>query len=116
VAPEAAARMTKGMTVTFTSGRSAEPYKARVTLISAAADAASRLVPITAEVDDPRADELQPGAFAQVTVELDQAAAAVVVPLTAVRASEKGFLAYVAVDGKAEERVVELGMRTADGK
>jgi multidrug efflux system membrane fusion protein len=39
-----------------------------------------------------------------------------VVPQTAVRPSERGFLAYVVEDGRARERVLELGMRTADGR
>jgi len=32
-----------------------------------------------------------------------------------VRPSERGFLAFVVREGKARERVVELGLRTADG-
>ncbi len=31
------------------------------------------------------------------------------------RPSERGFLAYVVEDDKAHERVLELGLRTADG-
>jgi membrane fusion protein, multidrug efflux system len=111
----AAARMQPGMTVQFTGQGNQEPFSARVTLVSTAADPSSRLVPITAVIEDPRAGELQPGAFARVTVKLGRTDEAIVIPQTAVRASEKGFLAYVVVDGKAEERVVELGMRTADG-
>jgi multidrug efflux pump subunit AcrA (membrane-fusion protein) len=38
-----------------------------------------------------------------------------VIPQTAVRPSEKGFLAYVVEDGIAHERVLTLGMRTASG-
>jgi len=33
-----------------------------------------------------------------------------------VRPSERGFLAFVVREGKARERVVELGLRTADGR
>ena len=46
---------------------------------------------------------------------LGTSAGAVVIPQAAVRASEKGFLAYIVADGKAVERVVEIGQHTADG-
>jgi multidrug efflux system membrane fusion protein len=39
-----------------------------------------------------------------------------VVPLTAVRPSERGFIAFVIEKDAAAERVVTLGMRTADGQ
>jgi multidrug efflux system membrane fusion protein len=38
-----------------------------------------------------------------------------VIPQTAVRPSERGFLAYVVEDGTARERVLQLGLRTAGG-
>ena len=37
------------------------------------------------------------------------------IPQTAVRPSERGFLAFVVEDGKAVERVLTLGLRTAGG-
>jgi membrane fusion protein, multidrug efflux system len=46
---------------------------------------------------------------------VETAQGAPVIPQTAVRPSERGFLAFVVEDGKARERVVELGLRTADG-
>jgi membrane fusion protein, multidrug efflux system len=39
-----------------------------------------------------------------------------VIPQTAVRPSERGFLAYVVRGGVAQERVLTLGMRTVDGR
>jgi multidrug efflux system membrane fusion protein len=39
-----------------------------------------------------------------------------VIPQTAVRPSEKGFLAYVVENGLAAERILTPGMRTADGQ
>ena len=38
------------------------------------------------------------------------------IPQTAVRPSERGFLAFVVEDGRARERVLALGLRTADGR
>lgn len=113
-----AAGLSPGVQVEFTTGTSAEeakPYTARIVLVSAAADQATRMVPVTAEVNDERLEALRPGAFARVTVHMGDQADAVVIPQIAVRPSERGFLAFVVVNGKAEERVLDLGMRTADG-
>ncbi len=114
-----AARLSVGMTVTFASGneneREDQPYTARVTLVAASADATSRMVPVTAEIDDPRKATLRPGAFARVTAGIGGNDTATVIPQMAVRPSERGFLAFTVVDGKAKEHVLELGMRTADG-
>jgi hypothetical protein len=38
-----------------------------------------------------------------------------VIPQTAVRPSERGFLAYVVQGDVAHERVLKLGLRTSDG-
>ena len=59
--------------------------------------------------------EIRPGAFAEVTIPVGQVSSPVV-PQTAIRPSERGFLAYVVVGDAAEERVLELGLRTADGQ
>jgi multidrug efflux pump subunit AcrA (membrane-fusion protein) len=61
-------------------------------------------------------NELRPGAFAEVTVPVGESSGAPVIPQTAVRPSEKGFLAFVVENGAAVERVLELGLRTADGR
>jgi len=68
---------------------------------------------VVAEID--KADPtLRPGTFAEVQVPSGGAEAAVI-PQTAVRPSERGFLSYVVEDGKAVERVLKLGRRTVDG-
>ena len=53
--------------------------------------------------------------FAEVTVPVGSAERAVVAPQTAIRPSERGFLAYVIEGDVARERVLALGMRTEDG-
>jgi RND family efflux transporter MFP subunit len=79
-----------------------------------AADEATRMVAVTARVEE--ADEgLRPGAFAEVRVPVDGSRPAPVIPQLAVRPSERGFLAYVVEGGVARERVLQLGLRTADG-
>ena len=110
-----ATRLLPGMQATFTVRESPNPFGARITHVAAAADPTSRLVSVTAVVET-SGGAPRPGSFAEVNVSVGGAAGAAVVPETAVRPSEKGFLAYVIERGKARERVVSLGMRTADGR
>jgi len=70
---------------------------------------------VVAEVAPADAASLRPGAFAQVRVPVASAANPAI-PATAVRPSERGFLAYIVVDGKAVERVLTLGLRTPEGR
>jgi RND family efflux transporter MFP subunit len=91
-------------------------YTARIRLVGAAADSRDRMVAVTAEVDDPARDELRPGTFVQVEVPVGGSTAAAVIPQTAIRPSEHGFLAFVIEGDVARERVLELGLRTADGE
>ncbi|HLN93195.1 MAG TPA: efflux RND transporter periplasmic adaptor subunit, partial [Thermoanaerobaculia bacterium] len=95
---------------------STRQYTATLTHVAASAESTSRMVAITAQVDDPSRGELRPGSFAQVTVPVSSSAEAAVIPQTAVRPSERGFLAYVVDGGVARERELSLGLRTADGR
>jgi membrane fusion protein (multidrug efflux system)/multidrug efflux system membrane fusion protein len=54
--------------------------------------------------------------FAEVTIPVGSVAQAPVVPQLAVRPTERGFVAYVVEGEVARERILSLGMRTADGK
>jgi multidrug efflux system membrane fusion protein len=115
--PEAdVARLQPGMPARFTVRADGRTYQAKLTHVAAAADAHSRMVAVTAEATGPEAKQLRPGSFTTVTVPVGTQKGAPVVPQTAVRPSERGFLAFVVQDGKARERVVELGLRTADGR
>jgi multidrug efflux system membrane fusion protein len=106
-----------GMTANFTTGESAQRFSARIMHVAAAASTNSRMVDVTAHVTNANRPELRPGAFARVTVPVGDRRDAPVIPQTAIRPSENGFLAYV-VDptGVARQRVLTLGMRTADGQ
>jgi multidrug efflux system membrane fusion protein len=116
-APEQdAARLSPGMKARFNVRESQKQYTATLTHVAASADSTSRMVAITARVDDPSRGELRPGSFAQVTVPVASPAASPVIPQTAVRPSERGFLAYVVERGVARERELMLGLRTADGR
>lgn len=113
--PEAeAGRLRVGGEVTFEPDGE-RPSRGRITHVAASANESSRMVEVTAEVDPADRERLRPGAFTQVTAPVGSSPSATVVPQTAVRPSERGFLAYVVTDGKAEERVVRLGLRTRDG-
>lgn len=114
--PEAeAARLTLGKTARFTVGGDPVPFTARLTLVAASADVSTRMVAVTATVDDPRRAVLRAGSFADVTVPVGASANAPVIPQTAIRPSERGFLAFVVEEGRARERVLELGLRTTEG-
>ena len=113
-----AARLTVGMVTLFRSGQlgpEETDYTAKIKHVAAQASNDSRMVAITAEVDDARRDKLHAGAFAEVRVPIGATERAAIVPQTAVRPSERGFLSFVIEAGVARERVLELGMRTEDG-
>ncbi len=105
-----------GVVARFNIADDATQHTARITHVAAAASQSSRMVDITANVLNSNRPELRPGAFARVTVPIGSTRAAPVIPQTAIRPSEKGFLAYTVIDGVAKQRVLTLGMRTADGQ
>ncbi len=77
------------------------------------ADPSTRQVEVLALVRNP--GPLKPGFFAEVSLPTESRKAAIVVPETAIQASERGFVAYVVEDGQARVRPVQIGMRTGDG-
>ncbi len=105
-----------GLIARFTIADDETPHEARITHVAAAASQASRMVDVTANVMNANHPELRPGAFARVTIPVGSMRDAPVIPQTAIRPSEKGFLAYVVDHGVATQRVLTLGMRTADGQ
>ncbi len=115
VPSEDARSLRTGLVARFRVPGDAKEFTARITHVAGAAEAASRMVAVTAQVDDPRRAQLRPGAFADVTVPVGGIAQSPVIPQTSIRPSEKGFLAFVVEDGKARERVLSLGLRTSEG-
>jgi RND family efflux transporter MFP subunit len=117
VTEQDAPRLKPGAIATLRLKESARSYNAAIKLVAEAADPATRLVPVTAEVDDVEHRYwLRPGAFCEVAVAVGAPRDAIVVPTIAVQPTENGNLVYV-VDGKgvARERRVQLGMHTPDG-
>jgi len=115
VAEAEAQPLRKDMTARFTAQGVDGELTATIVHVAEVADPTTRMVPVTAEIRDPRRDQLRAGGFAQVTVPIGGHAGPVI-PETAVRPSEKGFLAYVVEGDVAKEKTVELGLRTADGR
>ncbi len=111
-----AARFRIGMKALFKVRDNTRDYGSRIVHIAAAADDVTRLVDVTAEVDNIRDEALRPGSFAEITVPVSSERKAPVIPQTAIRPSDRGFLAYVVENDKAVERILSLGMRTADGQ
>ncbi len=111
-----AARIKPGQVAKFTVREDSREFTAKVVHVAESADDTSRLVAITANIDDPTDKSLRPGSFAEITVPVASAGEAPVVPVAAVRPSERGFIAYVVEGDKAVERILTLGMRSADGK
>lgn len=111
-----AVRLVPGLPLRFRVRDGQADLTAKVAFVSQAAEIASRMVPVVANIDDPARESLRPGAFAEITIPIGGTSNAPVVPQTAVRPSERGFLAYVVEGNTARERILQLGMRTADGR
>jgi multidrug efflux system membrane fusion protein len=116
VPEQEAAPLRAGIVARFNVAEDATQHEARITHVAAAASQSSRMVDVTANVVDTNAPQLRPGAFARVTVPIGATRDAPVIPQTAIRPSEKGFLAFTVSNGVAQQRVLTLGMRTADGQ
>jgi RND family efflux transporter MFP subunit len=116
VSTQDAPRIKPGMIAKFTMRESQRTYEAKITLVSGSADVKSHLVEVTGEVDDKEHNYwLRPGAFCDVTLGVGATRLSPVVPETAIRPDQRGFLAYVVVGNVAKERVLKLGMHTANG-
>jgi len=88
-------------------------FAATIYYISTLADPKARLVTCWANVEKSEA-VLKSGFFATVKIVTETRGSAVVVPITAVLPTERGFVAYLVVDGKAVRRPVTLGLQLAD--
>jgi RND family efflux transporter MFP subunit len=117
VTEQDAPRLQPGMAATLQLKESTRAFTAKISLVGGAADPATRMVPITAQIDQTDHQYwLRPGAFCEVTVPVGNARKGIVVPSLAVQPTEKGNVVYV-VDDKhiAHTKIVELGMHTPEG-
>lgn len=103
-----------GQTVTFRVAALGDlDFEARIYHVGQTADATSRQVEVLAWVRNPGV--LKPGFFADVALATESRKGAIVIPESAVQASERGFIAYAVEDGKARARVLQIGLRTGTG-
>lgn len=105
-----------GMSANFKVRDNEREYSAAIVHVGAAADEAARMVDITAEIRGSNDPALRPGAFAEITIPVSAPRSVPVIPQTAIRPSERGFIAYVIEGDVARERILTIGMRTIDGQ
>jgi multidrug efflux system membrane fusion protein len=112
-----APRVKVGMIANLTLRESARTYAAKIILVADAADPTTRLVPVTATIDDTEHKYwLRPGAFCDVNVPIGDAKQGIVVPSLSVQPTEKGNVVYTVDAGNiAHMRAVTLGMHTPEG-
>lgn len=102
-----------GTTVRFTvSGRPGQ-FDGTVYALEPGVDAGTRSLLLRAEVPNP-GGQLLPGAFADVSVVLDEVADALLVPAIALVPGVKQQTVFVFRDGTVEVREIETGIRTSE--
>jgi membrane fusion protein, multidrug efflux system len=107
-------RATVGGSVTFrVAPLGPRDFTARIYHVGRIADSTTRQVEVLGWVDNP--GELKPGFFAEVTLAGERREHALVVPESAIQASEQGFVTYVVEGGQAHVRPIQLGLRTGTG-
>jgi len=103
-----------GQSVTFRVGSLGEAeFKGEIYHVGEVADPTTRQVEVLGWVKNPGV--LKPGFFAEIALPSESKKGALVVPETAVQASERGFITFVIEDGKARVRLVKIGLRTGGG-
>jgi len=117
VSEQDAPRLKEGMAALIHLKESEREFTSVIKLVGGAADPATRMVPITAQLDTTDHQYwLRPGAFCEVTVPIGDARKGIVVPSLAVEPTEQGNTVFV-IDDKniAHARIVQLGMHTPEG-
>ncbi|MCL2012732.1 MAG: efflux RND transporter periplasmic adaptor subunit [Cystobacterineae bacterium] len=118
-----ASHIKTGMKISFNVGNNLPPLAGEVFFIASSADVVSRMVLVSAKIDNVESKDIPLGSFANVTVSVGNKPNSLVIPQMAIRPTERGFLAFVVetmvednVEKKiARERVLQLGLRTPDG-
>jgi len=111
-----ASRLTVGIEAVFRIRNVDKEFSSRIVHVAESADEGTRMVAVTAKINDTRDEALRPGSFAEIVIPVSSERTAPVIPQTAVRPSERGFIAYIVENNTAVERILTLGMRTAEGQ
>lgn len=104
--PKLAAEQTAQVTVDAVPGRK---FDARIALITPRVDPATGTFPVKVEIDDPDG-QLRPGMFARVSIVYESKANTLKIPRSAFLENDGPPAVFVVVDGKAEQRQLELGL------
>jgi membrane fusion protein, multidrug efflux system len=102
-----------GQQVSFAVAGQSGRFTAQITAIEPSVDVATRSVLVRAEVPNPD-QRLAPGSFAEVEVALREIPDAILVPPIALVPGLQRSTVFVYQEGRARERVVQSGLRTAD--
>jgi multidrug efflux system membrane fusion protein len=111
-----AGRIKPGLKALFTIKNDKTEYTSTINYVAASAEENTRMAAVTATIDDENRDRLRPGAFAEIHIPVGSVQDVPVIPQLAIRPGERGFISYVVENGTAKERILTLGMRTADGQ
>jgi membrane fusion protein, multidrug efflux system len=118
IEPGEAPRLKPGMEVDFTLRETQRKFTAKINLVAGAADPATHMVGVTAQVDSSEGHTywLRPGSFCDVSLDVNATRESPVIPRAATRATDHGYVVYVADENATvKEMPVTLGMNTKDG-
>lgn len=99
-----------GQTIIFSTDASTQSFEAIVIAIDPKVDESLRTLKIRARADN-RMDLLKPGMFVRVEIQLVKNES-IMIPSQAIVPILKGKKLYVMKNGKAEERIIQTGLRT----
>ena len=105
-----AALVQKGDEIIFTVGSSIKQFKGSIYAIEPKVDEMTRTIRIRALCPNSKSEVL-PGAFARITLQLEQQKDALMIPTESIIPILKGKQVYVFRNGKAEAVKIETGMR-----
>jgi membrane fusion protein (multidrug efflux system) len=104
-------RIKTGVPVSFSVEDGSKTYHGEIYAIERRVDVTTRTILVRAIL--PNSDgQLIPGSFANVECPLSSAGSAILVPSETVVPGTKGKTVFVAVDGKAQSRMITVGTRT----
>lgn len=116
VEPQDAPRIKPGMIATFTMRETQRAFTAKILLTEGSADPETHMVNVTGQVEaENHRYWLRPGSFCDVQLDIGATRSAPVIPRSATRATDHGYVTYVVDGDTASERVLSFGMNTKDG-
>ena len=106
-----ASAVKRGDRVSIKDEGSGKNYSAQVYALDPQIDPVSRTLPVRARFANSN-DELRPGAFVKVSLQLGESAETLQVPTEAITPEASGYSVFVVRRGKAEKQPVKIGVRS----